>query len=174
MNKVLPVIVCAGIVLNVVAFSAGRVFAAGARVLNDSELDSVYAEGLSFNFDVSLSKMNSFLGDGILPERVASGSVNVPLGDSALDAQTGAGTQIQFNIVPGDASSMLLGTGSGMNTVIVGENSQQFLSSLVNINAAGSFVPVLINIVINFDSNIGNLSTVNSLGLDDSLLRQFR
>lgn len=53
----------------------------------------------------------------------------------------------------------------GSNVVIVDDFAQQYLSALVNVNAAGSVVPVLINITININSNVENLSNLNSIDL---------
>jgi hypothetical protein len=59
-----------------------------------------------------------------------------------------------------------LASGSS-NLVVVDDLAQQHLSALVNVNAAGSVVPVLLNIVININSTVENLSTNNSLNLQN-------
>ncbi|MDD5669214.1 MAG: hypothetical protein PHE58_04190 [Candidatus Omnitrophica bacterium] len=77
----------------------------------------------------------------------ASGDTNI----ATLLAQGGAG--------------MLNPSTSGVNVVVVDKTAQQYLSSLVNVNAAGSIVPVMINIVININSTVSNISNANNLDL---------
>ncbi len=54
----------------------------------------------------------------------------------------------------------------GINIVDVSDASQQFLSALVNVNAAGSVVPIMLNITVIFNSNV-NLSNRNDLHLSN-------
>lgn len=54
---------------------------------------------------------------------------------------------------------------NGSNIVNVSDSSQQYLSSLVNVNAAGSIVPVMLNITVNINSTIGSITNNNALDL---------
>ena len=63
---------------------------------------------------------------------------------------------------------------SGLNTVIVGAQAQQNMSSLANVNAAGAIVPVMINFVININSKVNGLSNRNEFNMDDYYRYQVR
>ena len=77
----------------------------------------------------------------------------------------------QFN--PGIYSVSPNGT-SGNNIVVIDALAQQNLSALVNVNAAGSIVPVLLNITININSTVGNISNTNNLDLQNYYRFQIR
>ncbi len=79
---------------------------------------------------------------------------------------------LQIDVTVGNSGSNNLGEAGVLNpgtnnVVMVTDSSQQNLSSLVNINAAGSIVPVLINIVININSKVDNLANNNNLDLSN-------
>lgn len=77
----------------------------------------------------------------------------------------------QFN--PGVYSVSPNGT-TGNNVVVVDALAQQNLSALVNVNAAGSVVPVLLNITININSTVGDISNTNNLDLQNYYRFQIR
>ena len=77
----------------------------------------------------------------------------------------------QFN--PGVYSVSPNGT-TGNNIVVVDALAQQNLSAFVNVNAAGSIVPVLLNITININSTVGNISNANNLDLQNYYRFQIR
>ncbi len=164
---------------NVLVFCAGQVFAGNVVELKDAELDAVYAEGLSFQFDVSVAKPDTIgTNSPSSYDKLATGSGILSGNNIMFDTQGSGAAQIQIDPLSNNSPSqnsnpavnptgMILAENAKMNTVIVGDNSQQYLSSLVNVNAAGSFVPVLINIVINIGSQIDNLTNVNTVKLND-------
>lgn len=161
----------AAILTNILVFCAGQVFAGNVVELKDAELDEVYAEGLSFQFDVSVAKPDT-LGTNSPSnyDKLASGSATFSGNNNLFDTQGRGAAQIQIDPLSNNSPSLNSVSAinpTEMNTVIVGDNSQQYLSSLVNVNAAGSFVPVLINIVINIGSQIDNLTNVNTVRLND-------
>jgi hypothetical protein len=92
---------------------------------------------------------------------------------SATDIQDGmtadyslpfvSGTEINLNV--GGETMTFQPLSSGTNVVNISDSSQQFLSSLVNVNAAGSIVPIQINIVINIDSAVQSIANTNNLDL---------
>ena len=63
---------------------------------------------------------------------------------------------------------------TGNNIVVVDALAQQNLSAFVNVNAAGSIVPVLLNITININSTVGNISNANNLDLQNYYRFQIR
>lgn len=78
---------------------------------------------------------------------------------TAMPTVTPTGTQTLVDIAP---------TGSNTtNSVVVSDLSQQNLSALVNVNAAGSVVPVLLNITININSTVGSVQNNNNLNLQN-------
>jgi len=135
--QVLPKIVALGLCLVQAVFMT-QASAAVSVALSDDELDGVYAEGISFNFDVTLIR---------------------PLD---LGAQMPAIPPVIPEAPQADSAALAAGA-SALNTVLVAGGSQEYLSSLVNINAAGSVVPVLLNLVVNIDSTAGSIRNSNSL-----------
>ena len=75
------------------------------------------------------------------------------------------------NLIPSNLNS-LPGTG-GLNVVNVRDSSQTFLSALVNVNSAGSVVPVQINLTIIMNSQVQNLTNNNALELSNFFHYQF-
>ncbi|KKS44743.1 MAG: hypothetical protein UV05_C0001G0003 [candidate division CPR1 bacterium GW2011_GWA2_42_17] len=56
---------------------------------------------------------------------------------------------------------------SGQNVLNISELSQQHLKAFVNINAAGSIVPVQVNFVVLMNSTIQNLNNNNTLDIQN-------
>jgi hypothetical protein len=71
----------------------------------------------------------------------------------SVDANSG------INPVPFTASN-------GYNYLNVSETAQQNLSAVVNVNAAGSVVPVQVNLTVLMNSNVENISNFNDLKLN--------
>lgn len=106
--------------------------------------------------------------NNILP--AASTSVTQPNNSSSdilrLDITAGGKDNTALTAASLMPTSMLpLTANNGSNIVNVSDSSQQYLSSLVNVNAAGSIVPVMLNITVNINSNIGTISNNNTLDL---------
>jgi len=59
------------------------------------------------------------------------------------------------------------------NFLNVTDTAQQNLEALVNVNAAGSIVPVQLNLMVLINSNVGNLSVSNQLDLNSFSTFQF-
>jgi hypothetical protein len=96
---------------------------------------------------------------------VVSSTKSTNIGTNTTESVTPSSTpQVSSQAISVQAPAAV---NSGMNMVVVGSQSQQYLSSLVNVNAAGSIVPVLLNLVININSSVGNLTNVNKLNLTD-------
>lgn len=106
-----------------------------------------------------------------LPAEIFGGSDGLSA-INASDAQGAPETTFSVDISPQNSSFPV--TQSGSNNVFVGDQSQQYLSSLVNVNAAGSVVPVLLNIVVNINSKIENMSSVNNVDLSNYYRFQIR
>jgi len=63
---------------------------------------------------------------------------------------------------------------ASINSITVGDSAQQGLTSMVNVNAAGSVVPVQINLTVLINSKVENLSSVNGLTLSNYTTLQLR
>ncbi|MDD5730343.1 MAG: hypothetical protein PHN57_04380 [Candidatus Omnitrophica bacterium] len=127
--------------LNPFVFSCGsEVMAAQGVELKDEEMDNVYAEGFTFSFDISMPDTQNIINH-----------VN-----NAVDSVKAA-VKNNFSIIPAG--------GQSVNTLMVSDYSQQFLSSLVNINAAGSSVPVMLNLSVNVNSKIENIINSNLMNV---------
>jgi hypothetical protein len=100
-------------------------------------------------------------------ERVCAEGVSETAVQDALEPGGGAVPQAGRESSPTQSPGALLAGNSGSNVVMVDDYAQQHLSSLVNVNAAGSVVPVLINIVININSTVDVLSNTNTLNLNN-------
>jgi hypothetical protein len=191
-----------------ISAKGGELFAAEAKQLKDEELDIVYAEGISFNYEGIVGKANDLINNAFnKPNKLTSqgtinfantkgGSVANPSGTSqtvnpallalANNGELPSATQmaenggaiiednpLQLDVTLGSPVGGSLGgpgvvsSGTTSNVVMVSDSSQQNLSSLVNVNAAGSIVPVLINIVININSQVDKLENSNNLDLSN-------
>ncbi|WP_263367570.1 hypothetical protein [Edaphobacter bradus] len=102
-----------------------------------------------------------------------------PLSDAALDRVTAAGVTaglsngaIQFQgevptkngLVTGAGTLAILNgpvNGITTGTLSLNGNSQQNLTSLVNINAVNSTISVLLNLNVNINSSVGTLTQTN-------------
>ena len=119
--------------------------------------------------NVSVSTSQSSAANNILP--AASTSVTQPSPSSSSDVlrlDITAGGKDSANLTAASfvpANMLPLTANNGSNIVNVSDYSQQYLSSLVNVNAAGSIVPVMLNITVNINSNIGTISNNNTLDL---------
>ncbi len=74
------------------------------------------------------------------------------------------------NVIPIPFST----TGGGINSVNVTDTAQQQLSAFVNINAAGSIVPVQINLTVLMNSTVGNVNNSNDLKLSNYSIFQIQ
>lgn len=82
---------------------------------------------------------------------------------------TAAGTRIDVNGSFGLVDSL---DSSVLGSLVLSDNAQRDLSSLININAVNSAINVLMNLNINVDSNIGQLNQYNLQGIvPDALIR---
>lgn len=82
---------------------------------------------------------------------------------------TAAGTRIDIEGTFGLVDAL---DQSVLGSLVLSDNAQRNLSSLININAVNSEINVLMNLNINVDSNIGQLNQYNLQGiLPDSLIR---
>ncbi len=90
----------------------------------------------------------------LILDKDQNGNVGLTL-DSPLPDIPGTYLPGGYNILPSG--------NSGTNIVIVDDLAQQNLSSFVNVNSAGSIVPVMINIIININSTVENVSGTNNL-----------
>lgn len=90
---------------------------------------------------------------------VSGAGVNVPVVEDLVQIpeQTPNYNYSTPNIMPN----------GGANIVVIDDLAQQHLASFVNVNAAGSIVPVLLNITININSTVDNLSNVNTVDLSN-------
>ena len=86
---------------------------------------------------------------------VTAGNASVPI---QIDQLTARGTHI---IVDGDIQWQ---TSAQNYSLILSDNAQQNLSSLININAVNSPVNVLLNLNINIDSAVGSIQQYNLNG----------
>jgi hypothetical protein len=75
---------------------------------------------------------------------------------------------------PSKPMAALMPGNLGGNMLVIGAQSQQHLTSIANVNAAGSIVPVMINFVVNINSKVNNLTNQNNLKLEDYYRYQFR
>lgn len=91
--------------------------------------------------------------------------VPVPDTDALIENATSHTSNSHLTTAPGSG---------GINIVDVGDQSQQNLSALVNVNAAGSVVPVMVNLTIIINSNVQSLSNLNDLNISNFNTFQFR
>lgn len=105
-----------------------------------AQLQLVATQGPSGEFDIGGYFVPSDPTDGLAPPEVQTPGVPT-------------------NTVP-------IGNG-GVNIVEVGAFSQQYLSAFVNVNAAGSIVPIILNITININSTVNGLTNSNSLNISN-------
>jgi|GEM_PF-2099001 len=123
--------------------------------------------------DTSAAALTANTAATVIPTDIPGGSIaqnviqtGVSISDpsnyttnAAMPTVTPTGTQTLVDIAP---------TGSNtVNSVVVSDLSQQNLSALVNVNAAGSVVPILLNITININSTVGSVQNNNSLDLQN-------
>ena len=137
-SKLLRKVTSLIVIILFISAHVGPVFAEQIE-LTDNELDQVQAGGLNFTFDSHF------------------GSLDVSVNNNADPSKLFESTSFSA------ASS----AGSGQNTVNVTEASQAGLRAMVNINAAGSTVPVLLNLTIITGDNYGNITNSNDLNLSN-------
>ena len=131
-------------------FSLLPAHAQEAIVLTDSELDEVHAGGLP---ESSLPAM-------ILDAVIA--------GDSKIGySYTTSGS---FDPAYTDVLKALAAGQGSVNSVQVEDAAQQGLHSLINVNAAGSVVPIQLNLTIITNSTVGNITNSNSLNLNNYII----
>jgi len=103
----------------------------------------------------------------LVVDRSASGNMGFSMG-SPVSTPENVTTAAPAASVPSLSVPSVAPTGNiGTNIVAVDDLAQQNLSALVNVNAAGSIVPVMINITINMNSEVGSLNTTNNLDLNN-------
>jgi hypothetical protein len=137
------------------------VFASQARLLSDEELDGVHAEGIFFESELVNPAATQAVETNIMP--VSQQNQQIPFADSSISQELGLSESSQAN---SGITVSPVGNGS-YNVVVVDDLAQQNLSSLVNVNAAGSVVPILLNITININSTVESISNQNSLDLNN-------
>jgi len=92
-------------------------------------------------------------------------TMEVNTNTASTGSEASGDTNIAALLAQGGSGMLNPSSTSGVNVVVVDKTAQQYLSSLVNVNAAGSIVPVMINIVININSTVSNISNANNLDL---------
>lgn len=116
-------------------------WAGGARKLADQELDQVTAAGFSVT---------------VLDKNVNSGTFQF-----AFDYVTKSGTKLNgqgtMQVSAQEIPTTITQTINGTMTI----NGENQLKALVNINAVNSIVNVLLNLVININSNVGTITQGN-------------
>ena len=68
-------------------------------------------------------------------------------------------------VAASDGSSPIFSLSSGTNNLNVSETAQQNLEALVNVNAAGSVVPIQLNLTVLINSSVENLNASNTMDL---------
>lgn len=147
------------------------VFAGQAVQLSDEELDGVFAQGFKISFDVSVAQVQSLTPKA--PTVPTAPKLNAPkppavptapkITNPVLNGPIGGASQ--SSSTNSNSSNLLSAGSSGMNALFITGRSQQFLSSLVNVNAVGSIVPVMLNLMININSIIQNATNTNALDI---------
>lgn len=142
-------------VLIVIVFLNLNLFPAYAQEaveLTDCELDQIHAGGYS---DVLLETASNAvaINDPFVLDAIVTGN-NVAFKTNSENSEN---TDILKQLALGNNT---------LNSVSVEDSSQQNLSSLVNINAAGSVVPVQLNLTIIMNSTVGNVESNNNLNLN--------
>ena len=97
----------------------------------------------------------------------------IPAGTPVYDITAGRGgvTAAQNGITANDiyVDSTILNaasTNGNVNVIQMTDQAQQGMSSLINVNAAGSIVPVLMNFNIIIDSTVGTINSSNGLNIN--------
>ncbi|MCM8775676.1 MAG: hypothetical protein NC930_04925 [Candidatus Omnitrophica bacterium] len=130
-------------------------FAARAIRLSDDQLDGVYAEGFTVKFDVAV----------IQPQVVVPKAPSAPKIPTAPTSPQAPPTPTTPAVPTVNTTSNAVNNNGSSNTVIVSHNAQQFLSSLINVNAAGSMIPIMMNLMINIKSTVTHAINVNTLNM---------
>lgn len=96
---------------------------------------------------------------------------NAPQGPLSLDVLAGSDNGKFSVAVNGNSSSngrplfTMTNPGGALNSLTVADTAQQSLSALVNVNAAGSIVPIQLNVTVLMNSTIEHLNNNNTLDL---------
>jgi hypothetical protein len=137
MKRVLSALVVGSLVLLASPATAD----AQARKLSDSELDRVTAGGVNAPAPA-------------IPVRPASGSV-------AFEFKSPAGSR---HTVEGNGSVQVLETDArrATSSLLLSDNAQQNLQSLINVTAVNSMIQVLVNLNISINSAITSLNQINA------------
>lgn len=157
------------------AISQDDPFATSELVNNDNNIMPVSVQSIDNpGSDLSVSQptvtndtplqINLFAGND------ENGNVNLtPMQENYYAGEdTGSGDFDMPELPESNSGITVSPAGNGSyNVVIVDDLAQQNLSSMVNVNAAGSVVPVLINITININSTVESISNQNSLDLSN-------
>ena len=141
---------------------------AGAVQLSDDELDGVYAEGFSVKFDVSAAPVQNLAKNQPSNSSTALNIPTTPTKSSSPALNLGPIAPSPKTTITSTGGNLFSMGNSGMNAVLVEGKSQQFLSSLININAAGSVVPVMFNLMVNINSKVQNATQENNLDMKNS------
>lgn len=124
---------------------------------NPIQLDVVANPGSNGQFDIVLSSPSPTQN---LPDSLVPAVPEAPIPDTPQAPETPQ--------IPDIGGLTLTASGNGgSNIVRVEALSQQYLSSLVNVNAAGSVVPVILNITININSTVQSLANTNSITISN-------
>lgn len=102
--------------------------------------------------------------------------VSAPEPVRTLDLMATLGEKRQFEVLSNStgASPVPLSTSGAINSVDLSGAAQQNLSAMVNVNAAGSIVPVQINLTVIMNSTVQNLSNSNSLQVNNYTTSRMR
>lgn len=92
-----------------------------------------------------------------------------PATPQIVDVVAAMGRDMQVSFASGSASSVMpfTTTSGAMNSISIADTAQQQLRALVNVNAAGSIVPVQINLTVLMNSTVGQVNNRNDLNLSN-------
>ena len=117
---------------------------------------------LNFNAYPAYSQELVELSDSELDEVLGGASV-----DAVVDLKSGTvDVKISEDALQSETLKALSSGNSTFNSVDVSETAQQNLNALINVNAAGSIVPVQLNLVVLNNSTVGEIVTNNVLNLN--------
>jgi len=91
-----------------------------------------------------------------------------PMTFDVIASQSGGDFSVAVSdktVAASDGSSPIFSLSSGTNNLNVSETAQQNLEALVNVNAAGSVVPIQLNLTVLINSSVENLNASNTMDL---------
>ncbi|WP_373054108.1 hypothetical protein [Thioalkalivibrio sp.] len=105
------------------------------------------------------------LGDAELDAITAGTSGAAPEDAAAISATR---TTSRGNVIHAEGSVEVIRAGA-QNVLVLRDNAQQNLGALINVNAAGAPVNVLLNLNVNINSNVGSMHQLNINGTPGNL-----